>query len=112
MAGKGGAWVEASSGDAFKNENPAKLGEVLGTFPSATKEDTRQAIEAARAALPGWSNMPGPARGAILDKASRVIEARADEFATVRSGGTAAWLTWVGPMTPEQRAARWMLTLH
>lgn len=77
-----GSWVAAGSGDTFKNENPAKLGEILGTFPSATKEDTRKAIEAARAALPGWANMPPPARGVILDKVSRVIEARADEFAT------------------------------
>lgn len=77
-----GSWVNASSGDTFKNENPANLGEIVGVFPSASKEDTRQAIEAARAALPGWANMPPPARGAILDKGSRVIEARADEFAT------------------------------
>jgi acyl-CoA reductase-like NAD-dependent aldehyde dehydrogenase len=77
-----GEWVDASNGETFNNENPAKLGEILGTFPSATKEDTRKAIEAARAALPGWANMPPPARGAILDKASRIIEARAEEFAT------------------------------
>lgn len=76
-----GAWVEASNGETFNNENPANLGEVIGTFPSATKEDTRKAIAAAKAALPGWSNMPAPARGAILEKASRIIEARADEFA-------------------------------
>src|SRR5690606_35843774 len=43
----------------------------------------RAAIEAARAALPDWANMPPPQRGAILEKASRIIEARADEFATV-----------------------------
>jgi acyl-CoA reductase-like NAD-dependent aldehyde dehydrogenase len=78
-----GSWVASSSGDTFKNENPAKQGEVVGIFPSATKEDTRQAIEAARAALPGWSNMPPPARGAILDKASRILEARQDEFAAI-----------------------------
>lgn len=78
-----GAWVGSSNGETFKNENPAKLGEVIGTFPSATKEDTRNAIEAARAALPGWANMPPPARGAILEKASRVLEARADEYAAI-----------------------------
>lgn len=78
-----GDWVESSSGETFKNENPANVDEVLGTFPSATKEDTRAAIEAARAALPDWANMPPPQRGAILEKASRIIEARADEFATV-----------------------------
>ncbi len=78
-----GTWVEASNGETFKNENPAKQGEMLGTFPSATKEDTRHAIEAARAAFPAWSNMPPPARGVILDKASRIFEARADEFAAI-----------------------------
>jgi aldehyde dehydrogenase (NAD+) len=78
-----GKWVEASSGKTFTNENPAKHGEIIGTFPSATQEDTRQAIESARAALPGWANMPPPARGAILEKASRIIEARADEYAAI-----------------------------
>ncbi|MCC6458593.1 MAG: aldehyde dehydrogenase family protein [Caldilineaceae bacterium] len=78
-----GKWVGASSGKTFTSENPAKLGEILGTFPSATQEDTRNAIEAARAALPGWANMPPPARGAILEKASRILEARADEYAAI-----------------------------
>ena len=78
-----GEWVGASNGETFKNENPANRGEVIGTFPSATKEDTRRAVEAARAALPGWANMPPPSRGVILDKASRIIEARGDEIATI-----------------------------
>ena len=78
-----GEWVGASNGATFNNENPANLGEVLGTFPSATHEDTRKAIESARAALPGWAGMPAPARGAILEKASRILEARADEFAAI-----------------------------
>jgi 2,5-dioxopentanoate dehydrogenase len=77
-----GEWVASSDGRTFANTNPAKSGEVLGHFPSLTKEDTRNAVEAARAALPGWANMPPPARGAILEKASRIIEARGDEIAT------------------------------
>jgi 2,5-dioxopentanoate dehydrogenase len=79
----GGQWVDASDGATFENHNPARAGEVLGTFPSATKEDTRRAIDAAREALPGWADTPGPARGAILDKASRLLEQRADEIAKV-----------------------------
>lgn len=81
----GGQWVEASDGATFLNENPAKHGDVIGAFPSATKEDTRAAIAAARAALPGWANMPPPSRGAILDKASRILEARQDEYAAILS---------------------------
>lgn len=79
----GGQWVDSSDGKTFKSENPAKKDEIIGEFPSATKEDTRRAIDAAREALPGWANMPPPARGAILDKASRILEARLDEYAAI-----------------------------
>jgi aldehyde dehydrogenase (NAD+) len=78
-----GDWVDASSGDSFVNENPAKQGDVIGAFPSASKEDTRRAIEAARSAFQGWATMPPPARGAILDKASRILEARQEEYAAI-----------------------------
>jgi acyl-CoA reductase-like NAD-dependent aldehyde dehydrogenase len=78
-----GEWVDASDGATFTNENPAKQGDIIGTFPSSTKEDTDRAIEAARAALPGWANMPPPARGVILDKASRILDARQDEYAAI-----------------------------
>jgi aldehyde dehydrogenase (NAD+) len=78
-----GEWVDASDGATFVDENPAKQGDIIGTFPASTKEDTRRAIEAARAAAPAWAAMPPPARGAILDKASRILEARLDEFAAL-----------------------------
>lgn len=81
----GGEWVDSSSGETFERENPAKLGDIIGVFPSSTKEDTRRAIEAAQAAFHDWANMPPPARGAILDKASRIIEARMDEYAETLS---------------------------
>ena len=77
-----GAWVNASNGATFENTNPATH-ESLGTFPLATREDTRRAIEAAKEALPKWANMPPPARGLILDKASQLIGARMDEMAAV-----------------------------
>ena len=77
-----GEWVNASTGATFENTNPA-TNEGLGTFPLATREDTRRAIEAAKAALPKWANMPAPARGVILDKAAQLIGARADEIAAI-----------------------------
>ncbi len=77
-----GEWVAAANGATFENRNPAKMDEVIGAFPLATVEDVQQAIEAANAALPGWANLPAPNRGLILDKASRLLEARADELAT------------------------------
>lgn len=78
-----GEWVEASGGATFENRNPAKEDDLIGLFPSSTKEDARRAVQAARAALPQWAAMPPPARGAILDKASRILEARLDEFAAI-----------------------------
>jgi 2,5-dioxopentanoate dehydrogenase len=75
-----GQWVDASNGATFENRNPANTGEVLGTFPAATRADTQRAIAAAREALPKWAGMPAPARGAILDKASQIIAGRMDEM--------------------------------
>ena len=76
-----GEWVDAASGETFENRNPANYDEVLGTFPAATEEDVQRAIAAANEAKQEWGNMPGPARGAILDKASRIIEDRAEDMA-------------------------------
>jgi 2,5-dioxopentanoate dehydrogenase len=76
-----GRWADSSNGATFENRNPANTAEVLGNFPAATREDTRRAIAAARAALPKWAGMPAPARGAILDKASQIIAGRMDEMA-------------------------------
>ncbi len=78
-----GEWVDSSDGKTFENRNPAKLDDVLGTFPLATVGDVERAIDAANAALPAWANMPAPNRGAILDKVSRILDARMGEIATV-----------------------------
>jgi len=78
-----GEWVDSSDGKTFENRNPAQLDDILGGCPFTNKADVERAIDAAAAALPAWGNLPGPARGAILDKASRILEARMDEIATV-----------------------------
>ncbi len=78
-----GEWVDSSDGKTFENRNPAKSDDLLGTFPLATVGDVERAIDAANAALPAWANMPAPNRGAILDKVSRILDARMGEIATV-----------------------------
>ena len=77
----GGEWVSASNNAAFEDRSPANPDDLIGMFPMATISDTNHAIEAARAALLNWAKTPPPARGAILDKASRLIDARLDELA-------------------------------
>jgi aldehyde dehydrogenase (NAD+) len=76
-----GNW-HAPGAAVLQNHNPADYNEVIGFFPMATLEDTKQAIASARAALPAWAKMPAPARGVILDKASQILTARLDEIAT------------------------------
>jgi 2,5-dioxopentanoate dehydrogenase len=79
----GGEWVDATNGATFENRNPAKIDEVIGLFPSATAEDVNRAVAAAKSALPAWANMPAPARGAILDKAGQILDARQKELAAI-----------------------------
>jgi len=80
-----GEWVAAANGATFENRNPAKIDETIGAFPSATADDVNAAVAAAKAALPAWANMPAPARGAILDKASQILDARQKELAEILS---------------------------
>ena len=76
-----GQWVEAQGGDRYEQHNPANFEDVVGSLAKASVDDVRQAITAARAALPGWSTLPGPARGAILEKAAQILDARLEETA-------------------------------
>ena len=75
-----GQWVDAENGATARNYNPAKTAEEVAVFPLATTNDARRAIAAAREAFAGWANTPPPQRGAILDKASQIIDARLDEM--------------------------------
>ena len=62
-----GEWVE--NGKTFENRNPA-TGELVGLHAKGSAADIEHAASAAAAALPAWSSMPAPARGAILFKAA------------------------------------------
>jgi succinate-semialdehyde dehydrogenase / glutarate-semialdehyde dehydrogenase len=60
-----GAWVCAQSADAIKVTNPA-TGDVVGSVPSMTAAETREAIEAADRALPAWRAKTAKERSSIL----------------------------------------------
>lgn len=78
-----GSWNAMPDREFFENRNPADHDDIVGLLPQATVEDTREAIAAARSALPGWSNMPAAARGAILEKTSQILSVRMDEIARI-----------------------------
>jgi alpha-ketoglutaric semialdehyde dehydrogenase len=73
-----GAWVE---GPTFENRNPANTAEIVGLHVAGTPADIARAAAAAEAALPAWSAMNGPARGALLFKVAELLDARFDDIA-------------------------------
>lgn len=88
-----GKWVDAESGKTARTVNPANWDEEVSEYPLASKADAQRAIEAAAEAQPKWGALPPPQRGAILDKAAQIIDARADEMAralTLEEGKTLA----------------------
>jgi aldehyde dehydrogenase (NAD+) len=77
----GGEWVGAKSGATFENRNPADTSELIGLFAKSDRDDTKEAIAAARAAQPKWAAVPAPKRGEILYRAANILESRADQVA-------------------------------
>jgi succinate-semialdehyde dehydrogenase/glutarate-semialdehyde dehydrogenase len=63
----GGRWSDAASGAMLAVEDPA-TGAVLGVVPDCDDADTREAIEAADAALGPWRARPAGERAAILER--------------------------------------------
>jgi acyl-CoA reductase-like NAD-dependent aldehyde dehydrogenase len=72
-----GEWIGSN---AYENINPSNTGEVVGLYAQATTEDTRAAIDAAKAAFPAWARSGILERHAVLKKAADEILARKDEI--------------------------------
>jgi aldehyde dehydrogenase (NAD+) len=72
-----GEWI---TGPTFENRNPANTDEVVGLMVKGSAKDVDTAAEAAQAALPVWSNTPGPARGNFLYKVADILERKFDEI--------------------------------
>ena len=64
----------------FKSFNPANTKELLGTFQTGKVKDARDAIAAAKAAFPAWSQTPYQKRVELLRKAAELIDQRVYEI--------------------------------
>src|SRR6476646_1820517 len=62
-----GQWIQASSGQTIKVDNPATR-EIIGNVPKLGATETRRAIEAAEKAFPAWSKKTGKERAIVLRK--------------------------------------------
>jgi aldehyde dehydrogenase (NAD+) len=75
----GGEWL-AGRAD-FISHNPANLAESVGTFPLATAEEARHAVDAARNAFPAWRRTSRIHRAECFDRLCRIIDRETDALA-------------------------------
>ncbi|WP_426958742.1 NAD-dependent succinate-semialdehyde dehydrogenase [Muricoccus radiodurans] len=78
----GDQWVTAASGKTISVKNPA-TGEVIGTVPALSREETRAAIAAAKAAQPAWRAMLAKERSAILRRLFTLMHENVDDLAAI-----------------------------
>ncbi|NLP63954.1 NAD-dependent succinate-semialdehyde dehydrogenase [Paraburkholderia sacchari] len=76
----GGAWRAARDGRVIDVTNPA-TGAVIASVPSMTAEETREAIDAAQAALPAWRALTAKARATLLHKWHDLMLEHQDDLA-------------------------------
>jgi len=74
-----------SSGDHGESINPSNLDEVVARYPKGGEAEVDQAVKAARAAFPGWSQASPEVRSDVLDKAGSLIMARAKDLGALLS---------------------------
>jgi succinate-semialdehyde dehydrogenase/glutarate-semialdehyde dehydrogenase len=78
----GGQWIAADSAQTTEIRNPAS-GEVLGTVPDMGAPETRRAIDAAHAALPGWSKKTAAERARLMRKWFDLMLANVEDLAII-----------------------------
>ena len=75
-----GQWIGGQ--ESLPVTNPAN-GEEVGRVPKLGGDETRQAIDAANAALPGWRARTAADRGAILRRWYELMHENADDLAAI-----------------------------
>jgi aldehyde dehydrogenase (NAD+) len=79
-----GAWV-APAGSETLDVIDSTSEEVFATIPAGTAADIDRAVQAAHRAFPSWAATPAKDRGALLQKITEGLQARAGELADVIS---------------------------
>jgi len=80
----GGDRSSAGGAGAYEHHNPT-TGAVQATVPLAGADDVDAAVQAARAALPGWRDMPLPERMAALHRLADLLTARRAEAGAINA---------------------------
>jgi succinate-semialdehyde dehydrogenase/glutarate-semialdehyde dehydrogenase len=77
-----GQWIDAASGSTITVTNPAD-GSTVGSVPSLSAAETREAIMAADRALAGWRRMVARERSAALMKWYDLMMAHQEDLAVI-----------------------------
>jgi 1-pyrroline dehydrogenase len=80
----GGEWKPARSGATDVILNPA-TGAAIGTAPASDATDIDDAVEAARAACPGWAATTPRERSEIMTKVADTIAANIEDLSSIES---------------------------
>jgi acyl-CoA reductase-like NAD-dependent aldehyde dehydrogenase len=75
----GGAFPRSESGRSYPVTGSG--GTLLAHAALASRKDARDAVSAARKALPGWSGATAYNRGQVLYRVAELLEGRAEQFA-------------------------------
>ncbi|WP_027133587.1 aldehyde dehydrogenase family protein [Geminicoccus roseus] len=83
----GGSEVAAVGGERIEKFDPHS-GALQSRIARSGAADVDAAVQAARAAQPGWAAVPAVQRGQILHRIANLMEARAEELGAVVAGET------------------------
>jgi aldehyde dehydrogenase (NAD+) len=78
-----GEWVRGET--ALDSLNPSDTRDIVARAPSDDGTAMNEAVKAAQAALPGWSNASPEVRSDVLDKVGATLLARKDELGRLLS---------------------------
>lgn len=83
----GGDFVASQSGEWMDSVNPAN-GEVHGRVPAGSVEDVDRAVQAAKAAQPGWAALHVFERGRLLRELANAMQARQADVLPLEAADT------------------------
>jgi len=76
----GGVFPRSESGLVYEVTD-RRSGDWIANAPRGTRKDTRDAVAAARRAVPGWSGATAYNRGQVLYRAAEMLQGRRAQFA-------------------------------
>src|SRR5439155_4302507 len=75
------AGADVTAGGTYHSTNPARTDEVVAEVALGDAGTLVAACRAARAAQPGWADVPAPVRGRAVGHLGRIVESNASALA-------------------------------